>query len=97
MPLSALVTRKTNGEVDHRIARRTYGGNAVACAAAVATLRVIKEKLLDNVNAARTVDGWLTEVAAGISVIGEVRGKGLMVATELPKTASRTRRHRRPW
>lgn len=62
----------------------TYGGNAVACAAAAATIRVIEEEgLLDN-----TVDrgsqllaglGHLQEKYPGI---GDVRGLGLMVGTE---------------
>jgi 4-aminobutyrate aminotransferase len=62
----------------------TYGGNAVACAAAAATIRVIEEQgLLDN-----TVDrgsqllaglGHLQEIYPGI---GDVRGLGLMVGTE---------------
>ena len=62
----------------------TYGGNAVACAAALATLDVIvEENLVDN---ARTVgaalaDG-LAKVAADNPVIGDVRGLGLMLACE---------------
>ena len=62
----------------------TYGGNAVACAAAVATLRVIKEeKLLENATrmGARLMD-QLRHVQEDYPVIGDVRGLGLMVASE---------------
>lgn len=62
----------------------TYGGNAVACAAAVATLQVLREEgLVDN--AARQGEyllKGLQDVAVRYPVIGDVRGLGLMVATE---------------
>ena len=62
----------------------TYGANAVACAAAVATLRVVEEEgLVANcaVMGARLRTG-LEKVAAGTDRIAEVRGLGLMLATE---------------
>ncbi|PRX95400.1 aspartate aminotransferase family protein [Allonocardiopsis opalescens] len=62
----------------------TYGGNAVACAAAIATLDVIRdEKLVDN--AARMGDrllAGLRTIAERHPEIGDVRGRGLMAATE---------------
>ena len=62
----------------------TYGGNAVACAAAIATLDVIEnERLVEN---AATLGAHLMSALADLRrrypVIGDVRGKGLMVATE---------------
>jgi 4-aminobutyrate aminotransferase len=68
----------------------TYGGNAMGCAAAEATLRVIKEEgLVENaaVRGQQLMDG-LAEIQSRFSVIGDVRGLGLMVATEFsdPKT-----------
>lgn len=62
----------------------TYGGNAVACAAAIATLEVIaEENLVENaaVQGKRLMDG-LSAVAAKHPVIGDVRGLGLMVGNE---------------
>jgi 4-aminobutyrate aminotransferase len=62
----------------------TYGGNAVACAAAVATLDVVEEEnLVANAAAmgARLRAG-LDEVAAKNPAIGDVRGLGLMLASE---------------
>ncbi|GAA4387273.1 aminotransferase class III-fold pyridoxal phosphate-dependent enzyme [Actinomadura verrucosospora] len=62
----------------------TYGGNAVSCAAALATLRVIAdEDLVGNsaVQGARLNDG-LRKVAADHPAIGDVRGLGLMQASE---------------
>lgn len=75
----------------------TYGGNAVSCAAALATLDVIREeKLVDNAaDQGRRLLGGLREVAVGAPAIADVRGLGLMAASEFcrpdgspdPKTA----------
>ena len=62
----------------------TYGGNAVACAAALATVDVIEdEKLVDNAAAmgAELADG-LRRLAREQPAIGDVRGLGLMVGCE---------------
>jgi 4-aminobutyrate aminotransferase len=62
----------------------TYGGNAVGCAAAAATVRVIREEgLVDN--SARMGQELLAQLRAlqeRFPVIGDVRGLGLMVAAE---------------
>jgi 4-aminobutyrate aminotransferase len=62
----------------------TYGGNAVACAAALATLDVFAEEdLVGNaqIRGERLLAG-LSRVAAGHQAVAEVRGRGLMVAIE---------------
>lgn len=62
----------------------TYGGNAVACAAAVATIRTIREEnLLENAQrmGLRLMDG-LRQIQAQYPTIGDVRGLGLMVGAE---------------
>jgi 4-aminobutyrate aminotransferase len=62
----------------------TYGGNAVGTAAAAATLQVMREERLVE-NSARIgqvlMDG-LRSIQADYSVIGDVRGLGLMIAAE---------------
>ncbi|OIV38313.1 aspartate aminotransferase family protein [Mangrovactinospora gilvigrisea] len=77
----------------------TYGGNAVACAAALATLDVVRdEKLVEN-SAERGAEllAGLRRVAAARALPGEVRGLGLMAATEFshgdgsPDTAAAAR------
>lgn len=67
----------------------TYGGNAVSCAAALATLDVIQsEGLVANAAAMgqRLRDG-LQKVAADHPVISDVRGLGLMLASEFATAA----------
>jgi 4-aminobutyrate aminotransferase len=62
----------------------TYGGNAVACAAAAATIRVLGEEGL-VLNAARQGELLLQRLRSlqqRFDVIGDVRGLGLMVACE---------------
>ena len=62
----------------------TYGGNAVACAAALATLDVIDdERLMERAErlGARMLAS-LRERAAGHASVAEVRGRGLMLAIE---------------
>lgn len=62
----------------------TYGGNAVSCAAAVATLDVIEdEELVARAErlGQRLLAG-LREAAAGHPHVAEVRGRGLMVGIE---------------
>jgi len=62
----------------------TYGGNAVACAAALATLDVIESEGL-LANAARQGERLLAGVrtaAEGRPSVAEVRGRGLMIGIE---------------
>lgn len=62
----------------------TYGANAVACAAALATLEVIQEeRLVDNAAArGEQLRAGLEKVAAGDDRITDVRGLGLMLGNE---------------
>lgn len=58
----------------------TFGGNHLACAAAIAVLDVIKdEQLIEKANA--TGEKWMNELKQ-IDGIKEVRGKGLMIGLE---------------
>ena len=65
----------------------TYGGNPVACAAALASIRIMRDedlnaraKAIEEITLPR-----LRELAAGIPAIGDVRGRGAMLAVELVK------------
>ena len=61
----------------------TYGGNAIGCAAALATIEVMSEPgFLDNVRSRGTqLRESLTELKERYPVLRQVRGPGLMVAT----------------
>ncbi len=62
----------------------TFGGNPVACAAALTTLDLVEQELMDN---AKLQGEWLMlqleKLKQKHSLIGQVRGRGLMVAVEL--------------
>jgi len=65
----------------------TYCANPVACAAGVATIKVLKEeKLPENakMRGQQLVKG-LGEIQKEFPVIGDIRGRGLMIATEFTK------------
>jgi 4-aminobutyrate aminotransferase len=68
----------------------TFGGNVVACAAAVATIRAMKEeKLPENavVRGEQLLAG-LRRLQAEFKSIGDVRGLGLMAATEFSRNGA---------
>lgn len=72
----------------------TFGGNHLACAAAIAVLNVIDgERLVEN---AATVGGYLIEklreMALRDSEIVEVRGRGLMIGIEIKGDAGALRK-----
>jgi 4-aminobutyrate aminotransferase len=66
----------------------TYGGNAVACAASVATIQAMREeKLIENAQGmGEVLMTGLNKLQEAYPEIGDVRGRGLMVATEFTKT-----------
>ena len=85
-PLGAVVTTsKIAAALSQRIHFNTFGGNPVVCAQGMAVLDVIdREKLQEN---SLTIGGQLS---AGLNrlkekhnIIGDVRGKGLMLGIEL--------------
>ena len=64
----------------------TFGGNPVACAAALVTLRLLREQYVQN--AATVGDYMMTALRAMQDkhpIIGDVRGRGLMIGVELVK------------
>jgi acetylornithine/N-succinyldiaminopimelate aminotransferase len=74
----------------HSMLGTTFGGNYLACAAAIAVLDVIKkENLIEN---SLQMGNYLMEQVKGIEGVKEVRGLGLMVGIELdiPCAAIRT-------
>lgn len=68
----------------------TFGGSHLACAAAIAVLKVIEqEKLVDN---AAAVGEYLIDELRKIDAVREVRGRGLMIGIEIDGSASELRR-----
>ncbi|UOE44632.1 4-aminobutyrate--2-oxoglutarate transaminase [Agromyces larvae] len=74
----------------------TFGGNPVACAAAVAVFETIEQNglLAEAERIGRTLTAGLERLKARYDVIGEVRGTGAMIAIELvqPGTGATAKR-----
>jgi 4-aminobutyrate aminotransferase-like enzyme len=87
-PVTAmLVNEEYKENIDRISASTSYGGNPMACAAALACLEVIEEEhLLEN---AENLGGFFTkrmeEMKAGHAIVGDVRGKGCLLGIELVK------------
>jgi 4-aminobutyrate aminotransferase/(S)-3-amino-2-methylpropionate transaminase len=88
MPLSAVTGRAEIMDASHVGGLGgTYGGNPVACAAALAVFETIEaDGLVDRARAiGKTMLDRLTSLQAGDPRIGDVRGRGAMIAVELVK------------
>ncbi|MEY2538695.1 MAG: hypothetical protein QOG67_2435 [Verrucomicrobiota bacterium] len=87
-PLGAVVTTpKIAATLAARIHFNTFGGNPVVCAQGKAVLEIIdQEKLQDNsLKIGNRIVAGLNELKQKHNVIGDVRGKGLMLGIELVK------------
>jgi 4-aminobutyrate aminotransferase / (S)-3-amino-2-methylpropionate transaminase / 5-aminovalerate transaminase len=92
LPLSAVTGRSQIMDAPHVGGLGgTYGGNPVACAAALASMRTIDE--LDLVSRASEIEAIilprLHELARGFGCIGDVRGRGAMLAVEIVKPGTK--------
>jgi 4-aminobutyrate aminotransferase/4-aminobutyrate aminotransferase/(S)-3-amino-2-methylpropionate transaminase len=87
-PVTAMIVREEYGEALEKIsASSSYGGNPMACAAALASVEVIEEEnILDNV---RQVGKYfmkrLEKMKNEHPIIGDVKGKGFLLGIELVK------------
>jgi len=83
MPLGAIVAREAVMTWDVGAHGSTYGGNPVACAAALATLELIEGGLLDNTrDVGELLLKGLRDIQARRPEIVDVRGRGLMIGIE---------------
>jgi 4-aminobutyrate aminotransferase len=62
----------------------TFGGNPVACAAAIVTIKLLRERYVQN---AATVGARMMDELRALQekhqIVGDVRGRGLMIGVEL--------------
>jgi len=84
-PIGATITTKELAASFQGLTISTFGGNPVTSVAAKATIEVMEEeKLLENADTVGSYfRGKLDELQRKYPVIGDVRGKGLMLALEL--------------
>ena len=75
----------------HFMLGTTFGGNHLACAAALAVLEVMQEE--DLMKNAEVVGDYLIAALNKLPNIKEVRGKGLMIGIELPEEFKMVKRN----
>ncbi len=83
LPMGAVLLGEKVGKLPPQVHGSTFGGNPLACAAALAALDVIEQN--DLVERAAELGDWFLAQLRGIRspLIREVRGLGLMVGIEL--------------
>ena len=84
MPIGTVTARKSLMEQWAAGAHgNTYGGNPLCCAAALATIDLVEQEYMANAAAiGEYLLGKMRELAGRHPIIGEVRGKGLMIGME---------------
>jgi len=86
-PIGAMVTRKEHCVLPKAAHGSTFGGNPLACAAALAAIDFIQEHKLWE-QAEKLGSQIMSELrAANLSAVREIRGKGLMIGIELKQKA----------
>jgi 4-aminobutyrate aminotransferase len=85
LPLGLVVARRRHMEKWKRGAHgNTFGGNPLCCAAALATLELVEKEYAANAAVVGEYFlGRLRQLKERFPVIGDVRGKGLMIGMEL--------------
>ena len=92
LPLSAVTGRAEVMDSSHVGGLGgTYGGNPIACAAALAVFEIInEEKLVDRANKiGEILTNRLTKMQEKYPIIGDIRGRGAMQAIELVKAGGK--------
>jgi 4-aminobutyrate aminotransferase len=86
LPLGAMVARSEIMDWEAGSHASTFGGNPISCAAALTTIELLEGPLMKNAaeQGERLLSG-LREFQKSYECMGDVRGKGLMVAVELVK------------
>jgi len=84
MPLGAFISKSSVMNWEPGAHASTFGGNPISCMAAMATIRLLENGLIEN---AERIGNYLLknleEMANRYDFIGDVRGKGLMIGIEL--------------
>jgi len=97
MPLAAIITKKEIADSLQKNTISTFGGNPVSCAASNKTIDIIKRDNLEN-NAKKMglilMEGLKKIQTNHPKIIGDLRGKGLMIGLEL--VVDETTRDRTP-
>jgi 4-aminobutyrate aminotransferase len=85
LPLAGIVAKAEVMDWETGGHGSTFGGNPVACAAAMATLQLVESELADNAaKVGSHLLSALAELASERPFISQVRGRGLMIGLDAP-------------
>lgn len=86
LPLGAMIAKSDIMDWEPGAHASTFGGNPVSCVAALETIRLVEEGLMQNaVDTGNHLLARLRELQNRHEIIGDVRGKGLMIGVDLVK------------
>lgn len=84
MPLGAIVARSEVMNWPPGAHASTFGGNPVCCAASLATISLLETELMQNAaDVGEVLMGELRKLSDRHPLVGDVRGRGLMIGMEL--------------
>ena len=84
LPLCATIARSTVMDWKPGAHASTFGGNPVSIAAALVTLRLVQERYMENAQRmGEYIFGRLAGWRNKFRIVGDVRGKGLMIGVEI--------------
>src|SRR4030095_11900894 len=86
MPLGAIIAREGIMDWGPGSHASTFGGNPVSCVAALETIKLLEEELMQNAaQVGAHLKSRLVALMNKHTIIGDVRGLGLMIGAELVK------------
>jgi len=84
LPLGAIIAKEHVMNWPPGSHASTFGGNPLACVAALETIALLEEELIENAaNVGQFLQDELRTLATRHPIIGDVRGAGLMIGAEL--------------
>jgi 4-aminobutyrate aminotransferase len=85
MPLGGIIGTEETFAWAPEVHGSTFGGNIVCCAAALETINIMEEEgLVENARkVGEFIINWLAGIQTKYEIVGDVRGKGLMIGIEI--------------
>jgi len=86
LPLGAMVAKAKISDWVSGSHANTFGGNPISCEASLATIQLLEDGLVQNAErVGASLMEQLKKLMENHSLIGDIRGKGLMIGIELVK------------
>ncbi len=92
MPLGIMVAKKNVMDWKQGAHGSTFGGNPLSCAAALKTIELVQNGMMKNAAVqGEYIMGHLRAMQKKHPIMGDVRGKGLMIGVEFVRDARKTK------